>query len=267
MTAGMSTRFKAEQHEFAAAVRDFCRRECTGEQLHKLTHGGLEAHSPELYERLAATGYAAVSIPEEYGGSGGGLIEQVLLFEELSYGLAPVHGAGSSHMVAAVYKHFGSEAQKNSALRAVASGEVMSISISEPEAGSDAANISCRATPVPGGYRISGQKTWCSDAQLATRILVVVRTERSDSRHHGLTMLEVPANSDGLTIRPIDTMAPADDRRPPRLHQGAPPVRQAHRELPGRSASGRGPGDRDRISPRAHLRRGHPHREGDRRTG
>jgi alkylation response protein AidB-like acyl-CoA dehydrogenase len=207
MSAAASSRFTTEQRDFAQAVREFCRRECgTREKLDALTDGGTEAHSRQLYAKLADAGYIGVSIPEEYGGSGGGTIEQVILFEELYYGLAPVHGAGSTHTVAGVYKKFGSEEQKKTILDAAASGTVLSISVSEPQAGSDAANISCRAQHVPGGFRITGQKTWCSDAQFADYILVVARTDRGGSRHAGLTMLQVPTGVEGLTIRPIDTM-------------------------------------------------------------
>jgi len=203
----IATRFSAEQTAFAEAVRDFCRRECgTREQRDALTDHGREAHNQALHTKLAETGYLGVAIPEEYGGSGGGLVEQVLLFEELWRGLAPVHGAGSSHTVAGVYKHFAGEDQKKVALSAICSGSVMSISLSEPEAGSDAAAVSCKAEAVDGGFRINGQKTWCSDAQFATHILLVARTERGDRPQLGLTIFEIPADVEGLTIRPIQTM-------------------------------------------------------------
>lgn len=203
----VSARFSAEQREFAQAVADFCRRECgTREQRDKLTDHGREAHHQGLHDKLGQAGYLGVSIPEEYGGSGGGLIEQVLLFEELWRGLAPVHGAGSSHTVAGVYKRFASEEQKKTALSAICAGSVMSVSLSEPEAGSDAAALSCRAEKVDGGYRIDGQKTWCSDAQYATHILLVARTERGERPQQGVTTFEVSATVSGLTIRPIHTM-------------------------------------------------------------
>lgn len=203
----MSTRFTDEQREFARAVREFCQRECgTAAQRSDLTDHGRTAHSGTFFAKLAATGYLGVSIPEEYGGSGGGLVEQVLLFEELYYGLAPAHGAGSTHTVAGVYKHYATEEQKRSALGALVAGAVMSISVSEPEAGSDAARISCRAEHTPDGYRINGHKTWCTDAQFAERILLVARTGRGERPHHGLTMLEVPADAAGLAIHPIETM-------------------------------------------------------------
>lgn len=196
-----------DQRDFGLAVREFCRKECgSREQRDALTNDGAEQHHAGTYEKLAKLGYLGVSIPEEYGGSGGGLTEQVVLFDELFYGLAPVHGAGTSHTVAGIYKRFATEEQKRTALGAICSGKVLSISISEPGAGSDAAAISCKAEKVDGGWRIRGQKTWCSDAQFATTILVVVRTSRGVKPHEGLTMLEVPSDAAGLQIRPIPTM-------------------------------------------------------------
>jgi butyryl-CoA dehydrogenase len=63
-----------EQRDFAVAVREFCRKECgTREQRDTLTDKGAEQHHQGLFEKLAALGYLGVSIPEEYGGSGGGL--------------------------------------------------------------------------------------------------------------------------------------------------------------------------------------------------
>ncbi|MGY4101861.1 acyl-CoA dehydrogenase family protein [Nocardia sp. R16R-3T] len=197
-----------EQHGLVEALRAFCDREFgTRAELAALTDNGRQAHLPSIYAKLAELGYLGIAIPEEYGGSGGDLFDQCLLHEQLYRGLAPVHAIGSTHTVAGIYKKFASEQQKKDMLGAIASGKPMSISISEPEAGSDAANISCRAERVPGGFVVNGQKTWCSAAQHADSVLLVARTERGSGRHRGLSMLRVPADVDGLTIRPIDTMA------------------------------------------------------------
>ena len=68
-----------EQQDFAAAVSEFCRKECgTREQRDALTDNRIEQHSQPLYQKLADTGYLGVSLPEEYGGSRGGLTEQVI---------------------------------------------------------------------------------------------------------------------------------------------------------------------------------------------
>lgn len=199
-----------EQADLVAAVRDFCQRELgTREQRNALTHNGEHAHRDVIYAKLAEAGYLGISIPEEYGGSGGGLMDQCLLHEELYRGLAPVHAIGSTHTVAGIYKRFATEDQKKATLSAISNGAPMSISISEPEAGSDAANIGCKAEKVDGGYRINGQKTWCSAAQHAKAILLVARTSRGDRRQDGLSMFEVPADAPGLTIVGIDTMGGA----------------------------------------------------------
>jgi butyryl-CoA dehydrogenase len=199
--------FTDEQQAFSEALRDFCQRECgTREQRMALTDGGRESHSPELYGKLAELGWLGVSIPEEYGGAGGSLVDQCLFFEHLWYGMAPVFGSGPAATVAGCYKRFGSDEQKRVALEAITGGAVMAISISEPEAGSDVANVACRATPGDGGYVINGQKTWCSSAHIATHILLLARTSREESRHAGLTLIEVPANAPGVEIRPIETM-------------------------------------------------------------
>src|SRR5919108_2806068 len=202
----MTIIFSDEQVAFAEAIRDFCRRELgTREQRDALTEGGKEAHNQRLYERMAELGWAGVAIPEQYGGAGGSLVDQCIFFEEVYRGLAPINGAGSAATVAGCYKRFGTEAQKRDVLGSMVEGELMAIAISEPEAGSDVGNISCSAERVDGGFLLNGQKTWCSSAHLSKRILLVARTSREESRHDGLTMLEVP--TDGVEIRPIDTMA------------------------------------------------------------
>jgi butyryl-CoA dehydrogenase len=203
--------FTEEQHEFAKALRQFADRECgTREQRDALTDNGADQHSQQVYQKLADAGYLGVSIPEEYGGSGGGIVEQVILFEELWRGMVPVHGAGTSHTVAGVYKRYANEDQRKSVLGGICGGEVMSISISEPGAGSDAAAIACKAERVGEGFRITGQKTWCSDAQFASKILLVARTGHGPRPHDGLTMFEVPADAPGLEITPIPTLGGAE---------------------------------------------------------
>jgi len=200
-------RLADEQLAFRDAIRDFSARECaTREQREAWLDPGEEDHSTALYARLAELGWLGVAIPEEFGGSGGTYVEQVLLFEELHRGLVPVKAIGGTTTVAGCYKRFGSDTQKSDALAAVAGGEVMSISISEPGAGSDVSAIACAATRADGGYVINGQKTWCSYAHLAGRILLVARTGREEKPHAGLTLLEVPRDAEGIETHRISTL-------------------------------------------------------------
>ena len=199
--------FTEEQTAFAKAVADFCQREAgTREQRDRLTDNGAELHSPELYKKMAELGWAGILVPEEYGGAGAGNVEMSILLHESMRAMAPIGGIGPTLITAAAYQRFADEQLKKEVLTGVAEGDSLSISMSEPEAGSDVANLKCRAEKVDGGWIINGQKTWCSNAHFAKSILLIARTERSDKKHEGLTQFHIPADTPGLEIKGIDTL-------------------------------------------------------------
>ncbi|GAA0958870.1 acyl-CoA dehydrogenase family protein [Virgisporangium aurantiacum] len=190
-----------EQRAFERGVEEFCRREAgTREQR------GTEPHHPGIYRKMADLGWLAAPIPEEFGGAGGGMVDTCLFLETTARMQAPIGGFTTSIIVAAAYERFGSPDQKKLVLGGVATGSVEAIAMSEPGAGSDVAAMTCRAEPTDGGYLINGQKTWCSNAHLAERILLVARTSGGAGDHNGITMFCVPADAAGLRIHPIDTM-------------------------------------------------------------
>jgi isovaleryl-CoA dehydrogenase len=196
-----------EQRAFVEAIRDFARRECgTREQREALTDGGREPHNQELYERIAALGWLGVAIPEQYGGSGGGAVDMCLLCEEFARGLIPMGFFPISMMGARPVQRFATDELKEEILGGIVRGHVEAIAMSEPEAGSDVGNLSCRAERLNGGYVINGQKTWITGAHAATHILLVCRTRRSSDKHEGLSMLSVPAGAEGMEVRGIETM-------------------------------------------------------------
>ncbi|MFD0311318.1 acyl-CoA dehydrogenase family protein [Streptomyces sp. NPDC127119] len=202
----MGSRLTPEQSDFVAAVRDFAKRECgTREQRDELTGGGLDRHHPGLYGRLAGLGWLGVCLPEEYGGSGGGVADACLFLEETSYGMVPAGGFVTSVITAKAYERFGTERQKREVLTGVGRGRVLAIAMSEPGAGSDVGALTCRARRDPDGdWVIDGQKTWISNAHIADSILLVART--SGDKHAGLTMFHLPADTPGVEIRGIETM-------------------------------------------------------------
>jgi isovaleryl-CoA dehydrogenase len=196
-----------EQQAFVEAIRDLARRECgTREQRDALTAGGTEPHNSELYARIAELGWLGAAIPEDYGGSGGGTVDMCLLCEESARGQIPMGFYSVSMITAGAFERFGTEEQKQEILGGIVAGAVESIAMSEPEAGSDVANLSCRAERENGEYVINGQKTWITGAHAADHILLVCRTNRDGSKHEGLSMISVPTGLDGLEINPIETM-------------------------------------------------------------
>ena len=196
-----------EQRAFVESIRDFARRECgTREQRDALTDHGNEPHNQELYERIAELGWLGVSIPEEYGGSGGGAVDMCLLCEEFSRGQIPMGFFPITMMSARPIEKFATEELKHELLTGIVAGNVEAIAMSEPEAGSDVGNLSCRAQRDDGSYVINGQKTWITGAHAASHILLVCRTSRDSDKHQGLSMISVPAGTEGMDIRPIETM-------------------------------------------------------------
>ena len=207
--SGSTLEFSDEQLAFRDAIRDFARRECgTREQRDRLTDGGEEVHSGELYAKLTELGWnAGLAVPEEYGGGGGSTVDMCILMEEAMRGLLPIKGIATTIIVAGPYERFAREEQKREILGGIVAGAIESVAISEPEAGSDAGGISCRAVRDGDRWVVNGQKTWCSHANYADHILLVARTDPDGDRHHGLTMLNVPAGTAGLEVRPIPTLA------------------------------------------------------------
>jgi isovaleryl-CoA dehydrogenase len=196
-----------EQRAFVETIRDFARRECgSREQRDALTDNGREPHNQELYERIAELGWLGVAIPEEYGGSGGGAVDMCLLCEEFARGQIPMGFFPVSMITAGAVGRFGTEELKHEILGGIARGRVEAIAMSEPEAGSDVGNLSCKAERANGAYVINGQKTWITGAHAADHILLVCRTNRTGNKHEGLSMISVPTDVDGLEVRGIETM-------------------------------------------------------------
>jgi len=196
-----------EQRAFVESIRDFARRECgTREQRDSLTEDGREPHNPDLYARIASLGWTGVAIPEEYGGAGGGAVDMCLLCEEFARGLIPMGFFPVTMMAARPVELFGSGALKDEILGGIVAGRTGAIAMSEPEAGSDVGNLSCRAVRSDGRFVINGQKTWITGAHVADQIVLVCRTSRTDDKHVGMTMISVPREVDGLEIRGIETM-------------------------------------------------------------
>ncbi|HEY0952667.1 acyl-CoA dehydrogenase family protein, partial [Nocardioides sp.] len=102
---------------------------------------------------------------------------------------------------------FGTPAQKERFLpKIVAVEELWAQGYSEPDAGSDLANVQTRARRDGDEWVIDGQKVWTSNAHLSQWAFVVCRTEPGSSRHHGLSFLLVPLDQDGVEIRPIEQL-------------------------------------------------------------
>ncbi len=143
-----------------------------------------------LRDKLAEMGYFGIRIPEEYGGSGLGCFEYCLVTEQLARGwmsVASIVARGNGTLTMDLL----SDEQKAEFMPKVVSGDYLgAMSLSEPDTGSDLASISCRAEREGDGWKITGNKYWCTFADGADYIVVFARTSASpdeNRRHLGIS--------------------------------------------------------------------------------
>jgi alkylation response protein AidB-like acyl-CoA dehydrogenase len=201
----------AEDRAFRTEVRTWLEDNLVGEFAAIRGLGGPgrehEAYDERLaWDRhLAASGWTCLGWPTEHGGRGLPLFQQVIFHEEYARANAParVNHLGEE-LLGPTLIAFGTPAQQQRFLpRIVAVEELWCQGYSEPNAGSDLANVQTRARRDGDEWVVDGQKVWTSLAHLADWCFVVARTEPGSRRHHGLSYLLVPMKQDGVEVRPI----------------------------------------------------------------
>lgn len=155
--------------------------------------------------RLGEAGWIGIGWPREAGGRGLPLLQQVIWHEEYARAGGPGRlGHIGEGLLAPTVIAFGTEEQRRRFLPPIARGEeIWCQGYSEPNAGSDLANVQTRARLDGGEWILDGQKVWTSWAQWSDWCFVLCRTEPGSQRHHGLSYLLVPMRQPGVTIRPI----------------------------------------------------------------
>ncbi|MBB3600391.1 hypothetical protein FHT40_000024 [Mycolicibacterium sp. BK556] len=164
----------------------------------------LAAHG-QILARLHADGWNRYGWPEWTGGLGGNEIHRAVFYDELATALLPVPDQQwTLETLGPALIRFAPQLAEEHLGAYLRGREWWGQGFSEPEAGSDLAALRTRALDDgAGGFVINGQKIWTSQGSTATRFLVLVRTGDADSRHRGLTMVLVDANTPGVTVRPI----------------------------------------------------------------
>lgn len=166
------------------------------------------AEIKDWWQALYEHGWIAPNWPVEHGGMGLNGGKMVILLEELErHGVVPSPDKGITHVGPTIMK-FGTEAQKQHYLPRNASGEyIWCQGYSEPNAGSDLANLQTSAVIEGNEFVINGQKTWTSMAHDSTHIFVLVRTEKLPKKQEGISFLLVNLNTPGISVRPIRNIA------------------------------------------------------------
>ena len=157
---------------------------------------------------LADARYAAIAWPEEYGGRGAGIMEQVVFAEEMHRSGAPgtLNPLGLANIAPAIIQH-GTEAQKQTLLPHMLRGDdIWCKGFSEPNAGSDLASLTTSAVLDGDHFVVNGQKTWNTLGHLANWCELLVRTDPRAPKHKGISCLLVDMTLPGVEVRPLVTI-------------------------------------------------------------
>ncbi|WP_454792420.1 acyl-CoA dehydrogenase IpdE1 [Mycolicibacterium lutetiense] len=200
-----------EVQEFRAEVRQWLADNLVGEFAALKGLGGPGREHEAFEERrawnqhLAAAGLTCLGWPVEHGGRGLSVAHRVAFYEEYARANAPdkVNHLGEELLGPTLIEYGTPEQQKRFLPKILDVTELWSQGYSEPNAGSDLANVSTTAELVGDEWVINGQKVWTSLAHWAQWCFVVARTEKGSKRHAGLSYLLVPLDQPGAEIRPI----------------------------------------------------------------
>jgi len=166
----------------------------------------------QVVRQLGRDGWLALGWPQEHGGRGGTMLDQLIFTDEAAIARVPVPFL-TINTVGPTIMRFGTPAQKEFYLPRIAAGEIhFSIGYSEPEAGTDLASLRTTARLVKGegevggaDYVIDGQKMWTSLIQYADYVWLACRT--GADRHKGLSIIIVPTSAEGFSWTPVHTVA------------------------------------------------------------
>jgi alkylation response protein AidB-like acyl-CoA dehydrogenase len=153
-----------------------------------------------IVDQMREMGLFGVTIPEEFGGLGLDLLTYIGIIEELAYGWMSLTGIVNTHtMLATLLMHHGTDQQRAQFLPTMATGERRgALSLSEPDAGSDTRNISCRAVRDGDEYVINGTKAWVTNGERASLLVLAARTDEGVSTF--VVEKEPGSSFEGITV-------------------------------------------------------------------
>ncbi len=190
--------FTDEQRLIQETARDFTDREIIPVARENDRN---EHFDTDLVKKLGDMGYLGPIVAEEYGGRGLDYRTYALIVEEIGRGDSSARTVVSvqTSLVCSSIQRWGSEEQKHEWLPRLCSGEILGcFGLTEPDTGSDAANLKTRAEKTADGWRITGSKQWISMGNYAKVALVFAQTD-PEMKHRGLAAFLVPTDSPGYS--------------------------------------------------------------------
>ena len=202
----MNFGFNEEQELLRSTARKFFDNECSSETVRKLMEGP-EGMTPDLWKKLAEQGWLGLIVPDEYGGMGLGIVDLVVLMEEMGRAVVPGPFFSTVLLGGLAILEAGTEAQKKAWLPRLAFGDARAaLAWMEPSADLGARGITLQATAKGGGHVLNGTKLFVQDAHTADGIVVAARTATGRTPEEGISLFLVPKGSAGLAVTLLPTM-------------------------------------------------------------
>jgi len=202
--------FKEEEERIVQEVRKFLRDQVTPELVNEtldlgLIYGGEEGR--KFIKKFASKGWLTPNWPKEYGGLNASEMVTYMIRDELAYAMVPTIFIGA-HMAGPTILKIGSEAMQKEYLPSISRGEIeFALGYTEPDAGSDLANLNMHAEDMGDHFLLNGQKTFNTHCHVADYHWLAARTNLNAPRHKGISLFIVDLKSPGITINPMITMA------------------------------------------------------------
>jgi acyl-CoA dehydrogenase len=198
------------QESIREAIAKICARFDDGYWLKKDKEGGFPA---DFHKALADAGWLGICIPEDYGGSGLGIVDAAIMMRAIAESGAGMSGASAIHMNVFGLNPvvvFGTSEQCKRMLPGIVSGREKScFAVTEPNTGLNTTQLKTRAVRKNDKYVISGQKVWISTAQVAEKILLLARTtplEEVRNPTHGLSLFYTDFDRSRIAVHEIEKM-------------------------------------------------------------
>ena len=165
-------------------------------------------YTDELWRQIVGVGWTGLVFPEKYGGTGGSFLDLMVLLEEMGRALVPSPFFSTVVLGGMTVLDSGTDAQKLDILPRICAGQlIMTLALTEPSATYEPWGIETVAESQGDNYVIRGTKLFVADAQEAGLILVAARTSTGTDPAQGITLFLVPADSQGLSISPLNTIS------------------------------------------------------------
>ena len=236
----MDIGFSEEQELLRDTARKFLDSECPTQFVRRMMDTDA-AVTDEFWQQLAENGWLGIAYSEAEGGSGLGLVDLVVLMEEIGRAVMPGPYPATVLLGGAAIAMAGSPEQRREWLPRIAAGAIKAtLALTEPNARWDAAGITATAREARGGFTLTGAKMFVPDAQFADVLVVAARSRDGSTMEDGVSLFLVPKDMAGLAIRrlpsvdetrklcevTLDNVAVPGSALLGELHQGWAPLQQ-----------------------------------------